>query len=114
MTEEIQEKFDNILIPTGTNPMVELSNQDLLAFIQNQISQDTSIRYQGSQKDTMQTTNNPTIVTNKNETHFFPPQEPSSTTQERMLQSLDHNHNIHELTIPKEHYLFESQSPATK
>ena len=111
MTEEIQEKFDNILLPTGTNPMVELSNQDLLTFIQNQISQDTSIRYQGSQKDTMQTTNNPTIVTNKNETHFFPPQEPSSTTQERMLQSFDHNHNIHELTIPKEHYLFESQSP---
>ena len=28
-----------------------------------------------------------------------------------MLQSFDHNHNIHELTIPKEHYLFESQSP---
>ena len=72
MTEEIQEKFDNILIPTGTNPMVELSNQDLLTFIQNQISQDTSIRYQGSQKDTMQTTNNPKIVTNKNETHFSP------------------------------------------
>ena len=111
MTEETQDKFDNILIPTGPNSMVELSNQDLLTFIQNQITQDNSIRYQGLQNDTMQTTNNPKIVTNKNETHFFPSQEPSSTTQEKMLQSFDHNHNTHELAIPKEHYLFESQSP---
>ena len=111
MTEETQEKFDNILIPTGPNSMVELSNQDLLTFIQNQITQDNSIRYQGLQNDTMQTTNNPKIVTNKNETQFFPPQETPSTTQEQMLHSFDHNYNTHELAIPKEHYLFELQSP---
>ena len=50
-------------------------------------------------------------MTNTNETQFFPPQEPSSTTQEQMLHSFDHNYKEHELAIPKERHSFESQTP---
>ena len=35
MTEETQNNLDNILVPKGLNSMMELSNQDLLTFIQN-------------------------------------------------------------------------------
>ena len=111
MTEETQNDFDNILVPKGLNSMMELSNQDLLTFIQNHTTQNNNTRYQGVQNSNMQTPNNPNFVTNKNETQFFPSQEPSSTTQEQMLHSFDHNYNKHELAIPKEHYLFESQAP---
>ena len=108
MTEETQDKFDNILVPTGPNSMVELSNQDLLTFIQNQSN---NARYQGVQNNNMKNTNNSKFVTNKNETQFFPSQEPSSTTQEQRLESFDHNYNTQELAIPKEPYPFDSQVP---
>ena len=111
MTEEIQNNFDNILVPKGLNSMMELSNQDLLTFIQNHTTQNNNTRYQGVQNNNMQTTNNPNFVTNRNETQFFPSQEPSSTTQEQILESFDHNYNTHELAIQKEPYLFESQAP---
>ena len=87
MTEETQNDFDNILVPKGLNSMMELSNQDLLTFIQNHTTQNNNTRYQGVQNSNMQTPNNPTFVTNKNETQIFPSQEPSSTTQEQRLES---------------------------
>ena len=111
MTEEIQNNFDNILVPKGLNSMMELSNQDLLTFIQNHTTQNNNTRYQGVHNSNMQTTNDPNFLTNKNETQFFPSQEPSSTTQEQRLESFDHNYNTNELAIPKEPYLFDSQVP---
>ena len=111
MTEETQNDFDNILVPKGLNSMMDSSNQDLLTFIQNHTTQNNNTRYQGVQNSNMQTPNNPNFVTNKNETQFFPSQEPSSTTQEQRLESFDHNYNTQELAIPKEPYPFDSQVP---
>ena len=108
MTEDTQDKFDNILIPPGPRTMIELSNQDLLTFIQ---SQSNNTPYQGLQNNNMQKTNNPKFVTNTNETQFFPRQEPSSTTQDQTLHSFNHNYKEHELAIPKEHHSFIPQTP---
>ena len=80
MTETTQDDFDNILLPRGQNSMMELSNQDLLTFIQNHTTQNNNTRYHGVQNNNMQIPNNPNNVTNKNETQFFHSQEPSSTT----------------------------------
>ena len=49
MTEATQDDFDNTLLPRGQNSMMELSNQDLLTFIQNHTTQNNNTRYQGVQ-----------------------------------------------------------------
>ena len=71
MTEATQDDFDNTLLPRGQNSMMELSNQDLLTFIQNHTTKNNNTRYQGIQNNNIQTPNNPNYVTNKNETQFF-------------------------------------------
>ena len=111
MAETTQDDFDNVLLPRGQNPIMEISNQDLLAFIQNHTTQNNNTQYNGVQNNNMQIQNNPNDVTNKNETQFFHAQEPSSTTQEQRLESFDHNYNTQQFTIPKEPYPFDSQVP---
>ena len=78
--------FDNILLPRGQNTIMEMSNQDLLSFIQNHTAQNNNTQYNSVQSNNMQLQeNNPNDVTTRNEMQFFHPQEPSSITQEQRL-----------------------------
>ena len=112
MTETPQDDFDNILLPRGQNTIMEMSNQDLLSFIQNHTAQNNNTQYNSVQSNNMQLQeNNPNDVTTRNEMQFFHPQEPSFTTQEQRLEPFNPNHITQQLTLPKEPYPFDTQVP---